>query len=178
MTQQAPAQLTVREDERVLPITYERALAMAPRIAREATGSELEELGDGYFVTKETKGTSRREVTLRLGRQGADTRLSVRVESFTDPWVATFIVLMAIVTLGIGVLALIPWIQSNQRRAARERDLLVHKTFRAFEDAVAEQGVAKGYRIAPGADANEPGHAEEEEQAAEESQEEQARAAR
>lgn len=153
MAQQSPAQQTVREEERVLGISYDRALAMVPRLVREATGAEVQTLGDGYFVAEMKVGSSKRELTVRLGRQGPDTRLSVRVESHAIVWMITLVIVLAIATAGLGIIPLIPWLQSVARREARERELLVHKTFRAIEDAVAEQGLSKGYRIAPGADA-------------------------
>lgn len=148
--QHSPSQQTVREEERVLAISYERALAMIPRLVRRVTGAQVQTLGDGYFVAETTD--SRRELTIRLGRQGPDTRFSVRVESRTIVWMIVLVAVVAIGTAGLGVFPLIPWLQSVARREARERELLVHKTFRAIEDAVAEQDLAKGYRIAPGAD--------------------------
>jgi hypothetical protein len=154
MAQQTPAQPNVREEERVLGITYERALAMVPRLVREATGVEVETLGDGYFVAHPADGSAKREVTVRLGRQSADTRVSVRVETYTQASMTALVIIVAMLTAGLGILPLIPWLQSMARKQARERDLLVHRTFRAIEDAVAEQGVAGNYRIAPGADAS------------------------
>ncbi len=154
MTQQAPAQQTAREEERVLPIAYDRALVMVPKLAQEATGSAVEVLGDGYFVVQAATGRQQNEVTIRLGRQGADTRLSVRVESVTDTASVILLVCLILFTAGIGVLFMIPWLQARARRAMRERDLLSHRIFRAVEDAVAEQGESPGYRVAPGADAN------------------------
>ena len=150
--QQAPVQ-TVREEERVLGIGYERALAMVPRLVRAATGAEPNELGDGYFVASLVERSMKREVTVRLGRQGPDTRFSVRVESYSHGKAILLFILFATLTLGLGMLVALPWMIAMQRREARERDLLVHKTFRAIEDAVAEQGAAGSYRIGPGADA-------------------------
>ncbi len=161
MSQQAAAQQSVREEERVLGITYERALAMVPRLMREAANAEVQTLGDGYFVAQPADGSAKRDVTVRLGRQGADTRVSVRVETYTQASMTALVILVAIFTAGLGILPLIPWFQSMQRKQARERDLLVHRTFRAIEDAVAEQGVAGNYRIAPGADATAPEVVEE-----------------
>ena len=161
MTQPAPAQLTAREEERVLPIAYERALLMVPKLVEEAMGGPAQVLGDGYFVAQTGAKRRKNEVTIRLGRQGPDTRLSVRVESLADPWSVLILIFMILFTAGIGVLALIPWIQANARRATRERDLLSHKIFRAMEDAVAEQGAGTGYRVAPGVDANVPDEVEE-----------------
>jgi hypothetical protein len=149
-------QQTTREEERVLGISYDRAIAMIPRLMREATGAEPEALGDGYLVARAVTETATREVTVRLGRQGADTRFSVRVETLSQLKLTMTVVVVAMLTLGLGVFVLIPWIISRQRKDARDRDLLVHKTFRAIEDAVAEQGVASNYRIAPGADAASP----------------------
>lgn len=137
----------------MLGITYERALAMVPRLIREATGAEVETLGDGYFVATPRSGSAKRDVTVRLGRQGADTRVSVRVETYTEASMTAIVILVAIFTAGLGILPLIPWFQSVQRQQARERDLLMHRTFRAIEDAVAEQGVGGNYRVAPGMDA-------------------------
>jgi len=153
MAQPSPAHQTVREEERVLGISFERALAMIPRLVRDATGAEVQALGDGYFVGVHDGGNAKRELTIRLGRQGPDTRFSVRVESHMVFWIVFAVILVGIATVAIGLIPLIPWLQSVQRREARERELLVHRIFRAIEDAVAEQGVSKGYRIAPGADA-------------------------
>jgi hypothetical protein len=150
----APA--PVREEERVLPITYERALAMVPRLVKQTTGTEVAELGDGYFVATTASDAQRQEMTIRLGRSGADTRLSVRVESSTEARLIVLFIALAIVTFGLGVLVALPWFQAAQRKSARMRELLVHKTFRCFEDAVAEQGATTNYRLAPGADANVP----------------------
>jgi hypothetical protein len=166
MAQSAPVQQNVREEERVLGISYERALAMVPRLMRDAANAEVQTLGDGYFVAQAADGSSKRDVTVRLGRQGADTRVSVRVETYTQASMTAMIIVVAILTMGLGILPLIPWLQSVARTQARERDLLVHRTFRAIEDAVAQQGVASNYRIAPGADATVPAavpNAEEEE---------------
>lgn len=153
MTQPAPVQQNVRDEERVLGITYERALVILPRLLKETSGGEVGTLGDGYFVVTSSEGTSKREMTVRLGREGADTRVSLRVETFTDPRMTMFVIVVAMLTAGLGVLLMLPWAQANQRRRARERDLLVHKTLRAIEDAVASQGAAPNYRVAPGADA-------------------------
>lgn len=161
MADQTAAAQNIREEERVLGITYERALAMVPRLIREAANAEVQTLGDGYFVATAADGSAKRDVTVRLGRQGADTRVSVRVETYTQASMTVLVVLVAIFTAGLGVLPLIPWFQSVQRQQARARDLLVHRTFRAIEDAVAEQGVAGNYRIAPGADAAVPSTVEE-----------------
>jgi len=154
MTQPAQPQATAREEERVLGITYERSAAMIPKLIRQVTSAEPQELGDGYFLTPIEVGSQRREVTVRLGRQGADTRFSVRVESLTQVWFTTLIIIVGVCTLGLGILPLIPWTQSVQRRETRERELLTHKVFRAIEEAVAAQGVATNYRVGPGADAN------------------------
>jgi hypothetical protein len=158
MTQQNTPQLTSREEERVLGITYDRAVAMIPRLAKEAIGTEPTALGDGYFVVKVEHPNGVREVTIRLGRQGADTRFSVRVDTIKSmsAQMTVIVVVFGIVTMGLGLLPFLPWLVGRQRQEARERDLLVHKTFRAIEDAVAEQGVAGGYRIGPGADATAP----------------------
>jgi hypothetical protein len=165
----AAAPAPVREEERVLPITYERALAMLPRLVKQTTGAEVAELGDGYFVATTVSDSQRQEMTIRLGRNGADTRLSVRVETSTEARLIFLFVALAIVTFGLGLLVALPWAQAAQRKSARARELLVHKTFRCFEDAVAEQGTTTNYRVAPGADANVPGieneTAEKEEQA-------------
>ncbi|MBX3186527.1 MAG: hypothetical protein KF819_05910 [Labilithrix sp.] len=153
---QQPSNQSIREEERVLGIVYDRAVTMVPRLIQSATGAAPQELGDGYFVVETGDGGARRQVTVRLGRQGADTRVSVRVETFTRATTTIIIVLVAIFTAGFGILPLIPWLQSVTRKQAQERDLLVHRTFRAIEDAVAEQGAAGNYRIAPGADGNVP----------------------
>ena len=150
MTQQAPQQTTVREEERTLGITYERALAIVPALLEKA--GTVSTLGDGYFVVA-SSGTQRRELTVRLGRSGADTRISLRAESFTDPSMTALVIVVAMVTMGLGVLVMLPWFMSAQRKESRERDLLVHRTLRSIEDAVAEQGVAPNYRVAPGMDA-------------------------
>lgn len=157
MAQQTPAQYNVREEERVLGIAYDRAVRAVPALVKQATGASVEELGDGYWVATLEQGSTRREVTVRLGKQGPDTRFSVRAETTAQgaAFVA-LVVVVGIVTMGIGILALIPLIQGRQRKDQRERDLLVHKTFRAIEDAVAEQGAAPGYRIAPGVEAARP----------------------
>jgi hypothetical protein len=168
MNQPAQAQQTQREEERVLGISYDRAIQMIPKLIRQASGSNPEELGDGYYVAKleGSAGSQKREITVRLGRQGPDTRISVRVESFANPLYISIIIVVAIATLGIGVLPLIPWMQSIARKEGRERELLVHKTFRAIEEAVAQQGVSTNYRIGPGADANIPAVAADAETAA------------
>ncbi|MFO0740489.1 MAG: hypothetical protein U0270_31620 [Labilithrix sp.] len=152
MTQQQPSQLLVREEERVLGIAYDRAVPAVPKLVKKAIGAEVEELGDGYWIAAvKLPGGIKREVTVRLGKQGPDTRFAVRAEttSMGRTFLLTLLV-VGIVTFGIGILPLIPWITARQRSEQRERDLLVHKTFRAIEDAVAEQGVAPGYRVAPG----------------------------
>jgi hypothetical protein len=156
----------VREEERVLPITYERALAMVPRLVKQTNGADVTELGDGYFIANTTADSRRHEMTIRLGRQGAETRLSVRVESVVEWRLMLVFLVFAIVTFGLGVLIAIPWMQAAMRKSARARELLVHKTFRSFEDAVAEQGATTSYRVAPGADANVPETEEEEEERA------------
>lgn len=152
MTQQQPSQLLLREEERVLGIAYDRAVPAVPKLVKKAIGAEVEELGDGYWVAAlQLPSGIKREVTVRLGKQGPDTRFSVRAEttSMGRLFVLTLLV-VGVVTFGIGIVPLIPWITARQRTEQRERDLLVHKTFRAIEDAVAEQGVAPTYRIAPG----------------------------
>ncbi len=154
MTQPAQNAQPIREEERVLGITYERALAMMPKLLESVTGAAPQALGDGYLVVPIRDGSQRRELTVRLGRQGADTRFSVRAESFNITWMITLIIAVAIFTAGLGIIPLIPWMQRTMRQQARERDLLIHRTFRAIEDAVAEQGSSMSYRIAPGADAN------------------------
>jgi hypothetical protein len=158
MTQPATPQVTSREEERVLAISYDRAVAMIPKLAETATGAQPTALGDGYYVVKVEHPNGVREVTIRLGRQGADTRFSVRVDTIKSlpPKITILVVVFGLLTFGLGVLAFLPWLVGIQRREARERELLVHKTFRAIEDAVAEQGVAGGYRIGPGADAASP----------------------
>jgi len=164
MTQQAPAQVTFREEERVLGIAYDRALPMLPSLIKKATGAaSVEELGDGYWVASVSLPNGlKREVTVRLGKQGADTRFAVRAESTGTNWKwATLIIVVSVLTLGIGIFAFLPSIQARMRVEQRERDLLVHKTFRAIEDAVAEQGASPGYRIAPGEGAAAQGVAEE-----------------
>jgi hypothetical protein len=143
-------QQTLREEERVLGISYDRAIAMMPRLIRDTTGAQPETLGDGYLIATVKQKNVRRELTVRLGRQGADTRFAVRVESFTLARMLPVFILAAILTAGLGVILLLPWLHSLARREARERDLLVHKVFRSIEDAVAEQGTAGNYRIAPG----------------------------
>jgi hypothetical protein len=155
MNQPPPAQQSVREEERVLGITYDRAVQMIPKLIRDASGANPQELGDGYYVAQ-LAGSSgqKREITVRLGRQGADSRFSVRVESFARPVYVAIMIIVGVATFGLGILPLIPWIQSIQRKEARERELLVHKTFRAIEEAVAQQGLSTNYRVAPGADAN------------------------
>jgi len=152
MTQQAPAQVMFREEERVLGIAYERAVPMVPSLVKKATGAEVQELGDGYWVaTVAVPDGSKREVTIRLGKQGPDTRFAVRAESTGANWKwVTLIIVVSLLTLGLGIFAFIPAMQKRLRTEQRERDLLVHKTFRAIEDAVAEQGVSPGYRVAPG----------------------------
>lgn len=160
MTQPAPAQLSVREEERVLGIAYERAVPIIPRLVKKATGAvDVKELGDGYwvatFVVPETGVT--REVTVRLGKQGPDTRFSVRAETTSMGRFFLLVLLtVGVVTMGLGVLFLLPWITSRQRTEQRERDLVVHKVFRAIEDAVAEQGAGTGYRVAAAEVADKP----------------------
>jgi hypothetical protein len=159
MTQQAPAPLPVREEERVLGIAYDRAVRAVPSLVKKATGATgVEELGDGYWVTsfREPDGQTR-ELTVRLGKQGPDTRFNVRAETTAQG--ASFVWLMVLVgvfTFGLGYLALIPYLQKRAREGQRARDLLVHKVFRAIEDAVAEQGASPNYRIAAGEGAAEP----------------------
>lgn len=158
MAQQQPAQITFREEERVLGIAYDRAVPMVPSLVKKATGADVEELGDGYwFATVPLPHGGKREVTIRLGKQGPDTRFAVRAESSGGDWrFITLVVVVSILTMGLGILAFIPAMQARMRKEQRERDLLVHKTFRAIEDAVAEQGMSPGYRIAPGEGAVEP----------------------
>ncbi|MBX3234402.1 MAG: hypothetical protein KIT84_13350 [Labilithrix sp.] len=158
MTQQAPAQITFREEERVLGIAYDRAVPMVPGLVKKATGAEAQELGDGYWIASvRAENGTKREVTVRLGKQGPDTRFAIRADSTGTNWKWTlFVILISILTLGFGILFFIPSMQRRLRTEQRERDLLVHKTFRAIEDAVAEQGASPGYRIAPGAGAAEP----------------------
>jgi hypothetical protein len=146
-------QQTIREEERVLGISYDRAIVMVPRLIREAGGADAMMLGDGYFLSTMSNGTGRRELTVRLGRQGADTRFAVRVESFTHARTTLVFFFAAILTAGLGVLFLLPWLHGLGRREARERDLVVHRVFRAIEDAVAEQGAAPSYRLAAGVEA-------------------------
>src|SRR5215813_8410622 len=103
-------QQTVREEERMLGISYDRAVVMLPRLIRDATGAEAQTLGDGYLVATVTKGGVKRELTVRLGRQGADTRFAVRVESFTQARMLTLFIIAAILTAGLGVIVLLPWL--------------------------------------------------------------------
>jgi hypothetical protein len=159
MTQQQNAgQPKIREEERVFGISYERALAMLPRLIRDTTGAEAQALGDGYFVAEMESEDVKRELTFRLGRQGPDTRFSLRVETTRDVahWRMAIFVVVTVVTAGIGAAFLAPWLMRLYRQEARARDLLVHKTFRAIEDAVAAQGESNHYRVAPGADAAAP----------------------
>lgn len=142
----------VREEERSFGIAYERAVPMVPRTLRAVTGIAPTEVGDGYFTVEMGKGNGRRQITLRLGRESADTRILIRVETFIDVKVILSVVALGIVTAGIGVLPLIPWLSALTRKQAQDREVLLHRIFRALEDAVAEQGASNHYRIAPGAD--------------------------
>jgi hypothetical protein len=60
------------------------------------------------------------------------------------------------VLIVVSVLALVFTAMRQQQKGALTRDLLAHKIFRTLEDAVAEQGVASHYRVAPGRDAAVP----------------------
>lgn len=126
-------------------------MPVVPRLVKKAIGADVQELGDGYWVATLTQENGvKREVTVRLGKQGPDTRFSVRAETTAQG--GAFVALMVLVgvfTFGLGYLFLIPYLQKRAREEQRQRDLLVHKTFRAIEDAVAEQGAASNYRVAP-----------------------------
>lgn len=151
------AQQTTREEERVLGLSFERVQAMTPKLLQQVTGTVPQELGDGYYVVPITdKNGRRRELTVRLGRSGPDTRIAVRAESYTSARMVFLLVTLGVLTMGVAILFMLPWLQSTMRSEARERELVMHRLFRTFEDAVAEQGVAGNYRIGPGADANAP----------------------
>jgi len=156
MTQQAPAQQNAREEERVLGISYDRAVRAMPALVKKALGAEVNELGDGYWVAAFGDDV-KHELTVRLGKQAADTRFMVRAET-TSQGAAfiTFLIIFSIITMGLGLLPLLPMLMKRQREAQRNRDLLVHKMFRAIEDAVADQGASPNYRVAAGEGAPEP----------------------
>jgi hypothetical protein len=134
------AQSASRDPERVIAIPYERAIATIPRLISQVTNATPQELGDGYFLATTRSGDLVRELTLRLERQGPDTRVAVRVETISKTWLVSLFILFCVMTLGIGALIMIPWIQARRRRDGRERDVVTHKMFRAIEDVVAADG--------------------------------------
>ena len=163
-----------KEEETMLPVSYERALAMTPRLVRAVAKVEPTKLGDGYFTAVSDDGLT---FTVRLGRVGADTRLRIQtLVSSRQPWRA-----LASRRRGLGLLHARlfvgvvsertgwrwPWFSwafysmgglvvsgraFARRRVQRlqERELKAHALLRAFEDA-ALKGVAGNYRVASGA---------------------------
>lgn len=165
-----------KEEDTTLALTYERALAITPRLVAATAKAEPTKLGDGYFVAVTDDGV---KMTVRLGRAGADTRVRIHTLVSNRPptkFIASlvgFVIVVSLVPLGVrfnipsvpfvllllgfvllGV-ALVSGRAFTKGRAQRllDRDLRVHAVIRSFEDAVMDEGVAGSYRVAPGVDA-------------------------
>lgn len=157
MIDETPAVNNVREEERVFGIAYDRALAIVPRLICRLTGEEPVQVAEGYFVahTSGGSGSGNRELTVRLARHGADTRVRIRVETSAVLLGALLFVVVFFLTLGLGLIVMVPWTRADERKRRLERESLVHRTFDVIEVAVAEQGATANYRIAPGASTEE-----------------------
>lgn len=167
----------VHEGERTIPISYDRTCRMAARLVAGTMNAEVVSLADGYFVARRKLRWITREMTVRLGREGADTRVGVRVASATRfSWemvlglvVGAGVMLaglvyqiqfhgaaLAILVVLAGVMCLSTMMarmtKASSAKEALGRELLLHAMLRTFEEAAVNQGVADHYRVAPGAD--------------------------
>ena len=137
------------------------------------TGVTLEVLGDGYFRGRTASGT----LTIRLNREGADTRVVVRAEEgqrrdrqlVSLAWLVALVSGLSFVShhhgprffAAVGMLfasvlvagAARDWLHGRAAERSTQREILVHDVLRAMEDAAESQGMAGGYRVAPGLDA-------------------------
>ena len=165
-----------RVDERQLGATYEQVDARVAALVEKAVGVAPDRLEDGLYAVTSPRGA---KLDLALGRIGPDTRLSLAasvgandartlLEIFGSMGVSLVIIgasvasggppalMVAVIVLMSIAIALLG--RRNGRRAKeriRERDVLMHRLLRAFEDEFRDAPVAQ-YRVAAGSVPAEP----------------------
>jgi hypothetical protein len=160
---------SVIEQDHVLPLAYDRVLPLVKRTVRETASVTPEALADGYFVATLSGG---RKLTVRLGRNGADTHVSLRLDAgerrrhrmalVLGIVIPAQIVLVGLpgsvspavrawifVVLMVGCVAGAIGAHAGARRDLVESEVLLHRLRRGLEDAVEHAGVAAHYRVAP-----------------------------
>lgn len=104
------------EEARIFEIAYERACLVVPNLVARAVSGRVQDHGAGYYVVFcAGEAGFQREVTLRLGREGNDTRVVVRAQT------AVASVPDALASLGASSSRALPQITAIEKRTVAFR---------------------------------------------------------